>query len=58
MSKITLSFEELNRVLSYINTILSDKSVEDKSKNVIFLVNDNDVTLVGYNQVTFSRTSM
>lgn len=55
--KITLSFEELNKVLSYIYTILSDKSVEDKVKNVIFLVDgNNEVTMVGYNQMTFSRT--
>lgn len=58
MKKITLSFEELNKVLGYIYTILSDKSVEDKSKNVIFLVRDDIVTLVGYNQVTFSRTTL
>lgn len=56
MKKITLDFEELGKVLGYIYTILSDKSVEDKSKNVIFLVNNDEVTLVGYNQVTFSRT--
>lgn len=53
--KITLDFNEFNRVLAYINTILSDKSVDEKIKNVIFLVSEN-VTLVGYNQITFSRT--
>lgn len=56
--KITLDFDELSRVLGYISTILADKSVEDKVKNVIFLVKDNEVTLVGYNQVTFSRTTL
>ena len=54
--KITVNFDELSKVLSYIYTILADKSVEDKVKNVIFLVKDDIVTLVGYNQVTFSRT--
>lgn len=53
--KITVDFTEFNTVLGYIYTILSDKSVEDKVKNVIFLVKGNEVTLVGYNQVTFSR---
>lgn len=54
--KITVDFNELSTVLGYTNTILSDKSVEDKVKNVIFLVKGNEVTIVGYNQVTFSRT--
>lgn len=54
--KITVDFNELNSVLGYIYTILSDKSVDDKVKNVIFLVKDSSVTLVGYNQITFSRT--
>lgn len=56
--KISLKFEEFSRVLNYVNTILSDKSVEDKSKNVIFLVSKDEVTLVGYNSFTFSRTKL
>lgn len=54
--KISVDFTEFVRVLSYVNTILSDKSVDEKVKNVIFLVSNREVTLVGYNQVTFSRT--
>lgn len=54
--KIVLSFNELNKVLAYVSTILSDKSVDDKVRNVIFLVKDNEVVIVGYNQFTFSRT--
>lgn len=54
--KITVDFTELNNVLGYIYTILSDKSVEDKVKNVIFNVSNTSVTVIGYNQITFSRT--
>ena len=36
--KIKVDFTEFTSVLGYIQTILSDKSVEDKIKNVIFLV--------------------
>lgn len=54
--KITFDFEELNRVLAYVYTILSDKSVDEKVKNVIFVAKEDTVTVVGYNQVTFSRT--
>ena len=56
--KISVDFEELNRVLSYVYTILSDKSVEEKVKNVIFIVKDDEVTVIGYNQITFSRTTL
>lgn len=56
--KIKVDFTEFTSVLGYIQTILSDKSVEDKIKNVIFLVKDGVVTMVGYNQVTFSRTTL
>lgn len=54
--KISVDFNELSKVLGYVNTVLADKSVDDKVKNVIFLVNDSSVTVVGYNQITFSRT--
>lgn len=54
--KITVDYAELNSVLGYIYTILSDKSVEDKVKNVIFNVSNDSVTVIGYNQITFSRT--
>ena len=56
--KIKLSFDELSSVLSYVNTILSDKTVDDKMKNVIFLVGDDRATVVGYSALTFSRTEL
>jgi len=56
--KISVNFEEFNKVLNYVYAILSDKSVEDKVKNVIFLVSKNELTLVGYNSFTFSRTKL
>jgi hypothetical protein len=54
--KITVDFNEFGAALGYVNSILSDKSVDEKVRNVIFLVKDDTVTLVGYNQITFSRT--
>lgn len=56
--KITVDFAELSNYLSYSSTILSDKSVEDKLKNIIFLVNKDDVVLVSYNVFTFARTRL
>lgn len=54
--KVVLDFNELSSVLGYVNLILADKSVEDSVKNIIFLVKGDDVTVVGYNPLTFSRT--
>lgn len=54
--KISLDFNEVNEVLGYVSTILGDKSVDEKIKNVIFLVEGEKVTMIGYNQFTFSRT--
>ena len=56
--KITVDYEELVRVLGFVNTVLSDKSVDDKMKNVIFLVKNDSVKVVGYNPLTFSRTEL
>lgn len=56
--KIKVDFSELQSVLGYSNTILSDKSVDDKLKNVIFLVTPDSVKLVGYSVFTFSRTEL
>lgn len=56
--KIKLNFNELASTLSYVNTILSDKTVDEKMKNAIFLVDDGDVTVVGYSALTFSRTKL
>lgn len=58
--KISVNFSELQSVLGYSNTILSDKSVDDKLRNVIFMVNSTEETVkvVSYNAYTFSRTEL
>lgn len=56
--KISLKYDELVETLGFATTVLSDKSVEDKMKNVIFLVEENSVRVVGYNAFTFSRTEI
>lgn len=56
--KAKVSYSELSTVLGYVNTILSDKTVDDKMKNVIFLVEKDEVTVVGYSALTFARTRM
>lgn len=56
--KAKVSYSELSSVLGYVNTILSDKTVDDKMKNVIFLVEKDEVTVVGYSALTFARTRL
>lgn len=56
--KLRVSYSELQSVLGYVNTILSDKTVDEKMKNVIFLVEDGLATVVGYSSLTFSRTKL
>lgn len=56
--KISLKYDELVETLGFATTVLNDKSVEDKMKNVIFLVDSNNVKVVGYNAFTFSRTEI
>ena len=56
--KLTLDFSELVSVLGFSNTILSDKSVDDKLKNVIFMVSEKGCKAVGYNACTFHRTEL
>ena len=56
--RIKLSYVELSGILGYVNTILADKTVDEKKKNVIFLVNGEDVTVVGYSPLTFSRAKL
>lgn len=53
-----VSFSELSSVLGYVNTILADKTVDEKMKNVIFLVEKDEVTVVGYSALTFARTKL
>lgn len=56
--KISLDFKELATVMAYPNIILSDKSVDDKMKNVIFIVREGEVNVVGYNALSFSKTAL
>lgn len=56
--KISVGFEELNRVLNFSSTILSDRIVEDKMKNVIFIVYKDCVKVAFYNALTFCRTTL
>lgn len=56
--KITVDFVELSSVLGYSNAVLSDKSVDDKIKNVIFMVTPEETLVVGYNAFTFCRTRL
>lgn len=56
--KIKVNFNELSSVLGYVNTILSDKTVDDRMKNIIFLVSKDEATIVGYSALTFSRTKL
>lgn len=56
--KISVDFKELSKVLGYSNAVLSDKSVDEKIKNIIFLVRPEEVQIVGYNALTFCRTRL
>lgn len=56
--KISVNFSELGSVLSFPNAILSDKSVDDKIKNIIFVVSKDETLVVGYNAFTFCRTRL
>lgn len=56
--RIKVNYNELYNVLGYVNTVLSNKTVDEKMKNVIFLVDKENVTLVGYSALTFSRTKL
>lgn len=56
--KVKVSYSELSSVLGYVNTILSDKTVDDKMKNVIFLAEKDELTVVGYSTLTFARTRL
>ena len=54
--KISLSFDEFTSKLGYINTILGDKSVEEKLRNIIFLVDNEGDKMVAYNAFIFVRS--
>lgn len=56
--KISVNFSELVSVLGFPNAVLADKSVDEKLKNIIFMVTPAEVTVVGYNAFTFCRTCL
>lgn len=56
--KISVDFAELGSVLGYPNAVLSDKSVDEKLKNIIFMVSPEETLVVGYNAFTFCRTRL
>lgn len=56
--KIKIGYSQLTGVLSYVNTILSDKAVGDNLKNVIFSVSKDEVMVIGYSALTFCRTRL
>lgn len=56
--KISVSFSELGAVLKYSDAVLSDKSVDEKIKNVIFVVTPDETQVIGYNAFTFCRTRL
>lgn len=56
--KVSVDFKELLNALSFSNVILSDKSVDDKMKSVIFKVGKDSVSVVGYNPLTLSKVEL
>ena len=58
MIKLGLSYDELSSALGMSSIILSDKMVEEKLKNVIFIVKKDSVCICFYNSLTFCRTEV
>lgn len=56
--KVSIRYDELVKVLSFSNTILGDKSVDEKMKNIIFVVKKGRALVIGYNALTFCRTEL
>lgn len=56
--KINLNYDELVSKLDYANSILSDKSVEEKLRNIIFLVGTSKVEVIARNAYTFVRSTL
>lgn len=53
--KFSVSYDKLKEVLDFPNVVISDKIVEEKFRNVIFMVRQEGVTVVGYNSLTFVK---
>lgn len=56
--KLKLSYSELNSALGMSSIILSDKIVDEKLKNVIFMIKKGVVNICFYNALTFCRTEL
>lgn len=56
--KFSADFSELAKALDFCNIILNDKTVEEKMRNVIFMVRPEGVTAVGYNALTFAKQTL
>ena len=56
--KLNLLYDELNKSLGMASIILSDKIVDEKLKNVIFMVKKDSVHICFYNALTFCRTEV
>lgn len=56
--KISVSYSELFDVMNFSSVVLSDKSVEDRMKNVIFLIREGSVKVCFYTALTFCRTEL
>lgn len=54
--KVEVGFQELKTALDFANSVLSDKSVDEKTKNVIFFCTSEGVTVLARNAFIFSRT--
>ena len=53
-----VKFEELVKAMSFANTVLSDRSVDEKSRNFIFSIKEDECFLIGYSPIIFSRTEL
>lgn len=56
--RVSVSYEEIMRVLNFSSIILSDKIVEEKMKNTIFIVSKDSMKVAFYNPLTFCRTEL
>ena len=56
--RVKVDFNELSNALSYANTVLSDKSVDEKSKNFIFNISNEELYIIGYSAFIFTRIAI
>lgn len=56
--KVIVKYEELSSSMSFVNTILGDKTIKEDFKNAMFLVRGGKVELVGYSALAFTRVKL